>query len=313
MRWNITFQILGPSVVILFLVAAWWGFVEVLYMYGPNCGLTIIILLLLPYAIQLCRWVYTLGKKPPHPLGILAPVGVLLLFPLWPVAERITPWFPRLCEIDCQMTVKPRQPGKLEPAATFALSGSGWGNPELFEFTTASLGYHGDVAKHYREWGTSQVSCVGVLVASPHGEGPLLALSGLIATRSRFSYALCIDLTNWTGCHTDTYMNYTPVNRARMLKFVRDHDFFPVGEDEALADELWETLHKFAEKRDLPPMQRFNYPQPRPQFLYRYRRSSVALVNSCLASACLVVPSYLLACVYCWRGRWARTPPCDTR
>jgi hypothetical protein len=308
MRWSITFQILGSSVVVLLLIALWWDFVEVLAMYAPSCGLFLIILLLLPYGFQLCRWMYTLGKKPPYPLAILAPVGAMLLFPLWPVAEKIPPWFPRLCEVDCLMTVKPSCPGKLEPKATFSFWAHGWGNPDLFEIQTVDLGYHlENPNKRYWEWATSQASALGLLVASPHGEGPYLATSGWIATRSRFSYAFCINLTNWTACHTDTYMNYKPITRERLLKFVRDHDFFPAGEDEVLADELWDTLHKFAEQRDLPPLQRFDYPRPRPQFFYWVRRPNIAWVNSCLASICLIVPSYLLACLYCWRGNASPT------
>jgi hypothetical protein len=302
MRWNYTFQILGSSVVALLLIAYCWDFVEVVAMYAPNCGLVLILLALLPYGVQLCRWAYSFGKKPPYAIGILVPLGVVLLFPLWPVAERVASWLPRLCEVDCQMVVKPRHPGRLEPSATFAFSGSGWGNPDYYEFRTVFLGYHGDVAKSCREWVTSQASAAGLLAASPNGEGPLLALSGCIATRSRFSYALCINLASWTACHTDTYMNYTPVTRGRLRKFVRDHDFFPAGEDEVLANALWETLEQFTEKRGLPPVERHVYPDPRPQFLYRIPRGSVALVNSCLASVCLIVPSWLLAGLYCRRG-----------
>ena len=77
-----------------------------------------------------------------------------------------------------------------------------------------------------------------------------------------------------------------------MREYVCLSDNFPAGEGEAVADRLWETLNRYAEMRDLPPMiDHFNQ-RDEARIVYYVPTATVYLV-SCLLSP-LVVGSWPL-------------------
>ncbi len=263
MRWEQPFLTVTPAVAFLGLILLGWDVVETFAMYAPTWLLWIPLVCLLPLSIHICRWVWSSGKKVPHPFGILLPVGLVIVFPLWFAGERLAREIPGFCSLGTGYEVKPLRPGKVDPTATFSVGALGWGNSHYFEFTLVTFRY-----------------------ASAHCDDDLY-----------------VSLPQWHGHYTDTYTTNFPVTREKVLEYVRQCDEFPPGDAEVLADQLWELLQKYQEKRDMPPIVYGSdrLPEGQPQIIYSVSGRAIYGVTLLLAVPILIIVAWFLAGWYCRR------------
>jgi hypothetical protein len=257
--WSITVATIVPSFIPLLVVYAMWGALEEV----PHIAVVVLLLSLLPLTVQLCRWGYRhaeLGPsgnvEPQHPDGIVLPLGLLLVLPLWPLGERVARQIPSLCETIVGENVMTERPGKFSRNAIFSVQVHGWGNLRSFGFTGGVIVYSG---------------------------------------RDRKFDDLYFNLPGRRGHWTNSYTTFFPLTREVVGEYVRRSDDFPPGEAEAAADVIWDALNRYAEKRDLPPMIDY-FPQgEEPRIVYYVPSLTIYLASSFLAILPLAVLSWLLA------------------
>jgi hypothetical protein len=140
--------------------------------------------------------------------------------------------------------------------ASFSVQVHGWGSPRSFGFTG------------------------GVIVYTGKGR--------------RFE-DLYFDLPRRRGHWTNSYTTFFPLTRDVVGEYVRRSDDFPPGEVEAITDQLWEILNRYADKRDLPPMIDHFYTGEEPRIVYYVPASTIYLASCILTLLPLAVGSWMLA------------------
>jgi hypothetical protein len=271
MRIGHTILTLAPSLAALGLVWVQWDMVEVFAIYTPPLLIGIALLALLPLGVQLVRWRSAGGPGIPHPFGIVLPLGLLLVLPMWPVGERVASWCPALCEVSTFVEVKPKRPGKFGPSASFSAGATGQGNPSSYQFSLVTIIY---------------------------------------TTSERRKDDLYVLLPGWEGFYINSYTTHFPVTREKILEYVQGSDDFPEHDTEAIADELWTVLHDFAAQRKMPPFVYRDW-DPRHRIVYWVPGRNVYLATASLCIPILFVVSWLLAGWYarCIQRQQESRPP----
>jgi hypothetical protein len=255
---------LAPSLIPLFAVYLMWSAVEEV----PGVAVFVFLLSLLPLLVQLCWWGCRHNQQgnsgtvlPPHPFGLVLPLGLLLVLPLGPVGEAVARQVPSLCRTVAGEQVMTSRPGRHTQKASFFVHFHGWGNPQSFEMTAAVIVYTGEGKK---------------------------------------VDALYVHLPGMEGHYTNSYTTFFPVKREVVADFVRQSDDFPPHEVEVVSGELWDLLNRYAEKRDMPPMTDHFLQDGEEPRIVSYPPASTVFLSSCFLSIpILTVASWLLARRYC--------------
>lgn len=116
----------------------------------------------------------------------------------------------------------------------------------------------------------------------------------------RFFEDLYFAFPEMRGHWTNSYTTFFPITRSVVLDYVRRSDDFPAEQAEKIADRIWETLHRYAERRDLPPMTDQFREGDDPRIAYYVPALTVYLV-SCLFS--LFVSAVISWPLVCWYAR----------
>ncbi len=139
MVWLHTAATVTPSLVLLLAVYQTWSVVE----EAPHALVFAWLVSPLPLAAQLGLLVYRqsqrghLGVVPlPHPFGLVLPLALPLIVPLWPAGEWVAKRVPAACEIVAGERVPTRN-------AYFSVQIHGWGNPRSFDLTGGVIVYTG--------------------------------------------------------------------------------------------------------------------------------------------------------------------------
>jgi hypothetical protein len=188
---------------------------------------------------------------------MVLPLALLLLVPLWPLAEWVAKQIPALGLIVTGVRVNTERPGKYSPQASFYTTFHGWGNPHRFEITSAVIVYSG-VHKQFDDLYVRLPRMQGRYTSSPPGV-------------------------------------LFPVSRQVVLDYVRRSDDFQPGEAETFANELWGLLHQYVEKRDLPPMINYFNQGPEPRIVWYVEDDTILGVACLLAILPLLLVSWVLA------------------
>jgi hypothetical protein len=249
---------LVPSLFPLFVVYQMWPAMA----YGPQVAVFVFLLSLLPLIVQLGWWGFRHTQEgnsgtvlPPHPFGVVLPLGLLLVLPLWPVGASLARHVPSLCQTVAGERVMTSRPAGPTRKASFFVNFHGWGIPQSFEMTSAVVVYTGD---------------------------------------KRFD-DLYVHLPDMQGHYTNTYTTFFTVTREGVADYVRRSDDFSPEEVETVSGQLWELLNKYAEKRDLPPMTDHFPEGDGPRIVYYVPASTTYVASAFLSILLLTVPSWLLA------------------
>jgi hypothetical protein len=238
----------ATAVAFFLFVGRHWNDVWILTIYSPGIILGLALLSLLPLCIQLARRSSGSRAFPLHPALVTLPLCVLSVPLLWSLGERVACEIPALCAVVAGEKVS------TDRRATFSVHLHGWGNPELFEFSSAIVVFTG---------------------------------------QRRFE-DLYVELPKWEAHYTNTYTTEFPLTRGSLLEYVKRSDDFAPAEAEKIADRLWEVLRKYAEKRELPPFQYGFSEQPHPKVVYYvppwgvYRGTVAVAAPFLLVIACLL-------------------------
>ena len=258
MVWFHTAATTAPSLILLLAVYQLHSVVEEL----PQAAVFVFLLSLLPLIAQLCLWGYRHSRQdrsgaimPPHPFGLVLPLALLLIIPLWPVGEWAAKQVPAVCETVVYERVLTRRPESSTRNARFLVQAYGWGNPQSFGFTG------------------------GVVIYT----GP-----------RRFD-DLYFDMMKRRGHWTNSYTTFFPLTRDMVSEYVRRSDDFPPEEAEAVTDQLWDALNRYADKRDLPPMMDYSFTGEEPRMVYYVPAPTIYRSSCILAVFPLTVGSWVLA------------------
>jgi hypothetical protein len=259
MVWFHTVATIAPSLILLLTVYQLWSVVEEL----PQFAVFVFLLSLLPIIAQLCLWVYRQSRQdrsgaimPPHPFGLVLPLALLLIIPLWPVGEWAARQAPAVCEITAYEDVPARRPEPSARNASFSVQVSGWGNPQSFGFTWGVIVYTGE-----RRWFED----------------------------------MYFDLPRRRGHWTNSYTTFFPLTHDVVGEYVRRSADLPPEEVEAVTGQLWETLNRYTDRRDLPPMTDHFVTGEEPRIIYYVPASTTYLSSCILAVFPLTVGSWVLA------------------
>ncbi|QEL14057.1 hypothetical protein PX52LOC_00920 [Limnoglobus roseus] len=262
---------IAPSLILWVAIYQLWAAVEEL----PQFLVFVFVLSLLPLAAQLglwfCRQIWnglSVTVTPPHPFGLALPLSLLLLIPMWPAGAWVANQVPDACETVAGEEVRTTLPTAPNRTAVFSVQVHGWGNSRAFGFNGGVVVYTG---------------------RGRPGAGPPFE-------------DLYFDLARQRGHWTNSYTTFIPLTREVVGEYVRRSDNFPPGEAEAIADQIWDALNRYAEKRDLPPMIDHFHTGEGPRIV-SYAPTSISFLFSCaLALLPLAVGSWLLARRYCSRA-----------
>jgi hypothetical protein len=250
---------IAPSLILLLAVYQLWSVVEEL----PQFAVFVFLLSLLPMIAQLCLWGYRQSRQdhsgaimPPHPFGLVLPLALLLIIPLWPVGEWAARQVPAVCETVVYERVLTTRPESSTRNASFSVQAHGWGNARSFGFTGGVIVYTGE-----RRWFED----------------------------------MYFDLPRRRGHWTNSYTTFFPLTRDVVGDYVRRSDDFPPEEAEAVTGQLWEDLNRYADKRDLPPMFDHFFAGEEPRIVYYVPASTIYLSSCILAVFPLTVGSWILA------------------
>lgn len=258
MRWYVFTQTILPPILLMFVIYALWGIVEV----APGFVVFVFLLSLLPLLVQIGLRAFNqpaettkTTARPWHPFGLILPLSLLLIVPFLPAGQWAAKQVPCLCDL---------AGGERVPTGKdsyFSVGFWGRGNARSFEFTGGVTVYAGE--RHFFE---------DLYYAFPEMRG------------------------HWTN----SYTTYFPLTRSVVVDYVRRSDDFPPEQAEKIADQIWDTLNRFAEKRDLPPMIDQFREGDDPRIVCYVTPVTVYLV-SCLFS--LIVSAVISWPLVCWNAR----------
>lgn len=269
MVWFHTAATMTPSLVLLLAVYQAWSVVE----EAPHFAVFAWLLSPLPLAGQLCLQVYRQSQRGhlgavslPHPFGLVLPLALPLIVPLWPAGEWAARRVPAACETAAGERVPTSRPQSPTRNAYFSVQVHGRGNPRSFDFTGGVIVYTG---------------------------------------RGKKFEDLYFNLPGRRGHWTNSYTTFFPLTQGVVYEYVRRSDDFPPGEAEAVAGELWAVLNRYADRRNLPPMTD-HFSEGEESRIVCYVPASTTYLASCvLAVLPLAVGSWVLARRYV-QSRFAR-------
>lgn len=257
MKLRQTIFTLVPALAALSFLWVCWDTFETFVIYGPRWLIVPAILVLMPLGVQFGLWCASEGRHIPRPFGIVLPLGLLLVLPLWPVGESLASRCPALCEVAFSVEVEPKRPGKFGPDASFSVGATGRGNPSSYEFSLVTLVY--------------------TLYPNERRED------------------LYIRLPQWDGFYINSYTTFFPVTKEKVFEHVQGTDDFPEGEAAAITDELWTVLRDLVDQRHMPPVVFREQDPAGPRVEYWVPRRNAYLVTACLCVPILLGVSWLLA------------------
>jgi hypothetical protein len=244
----------------MFLIYLSLPTVTTFLMYGPIWLVGAYSLTFLPLVIQIIRketQPTPQARRSIHSWAVLLPLGPFLFFPFHTVGEAVATWFPGCCTISMWKEIQTNMRDKSGEPISFSLGGGGWGNPRSFEFTNAS--------------------------------------AMLLTRNRRFDDLSYVYLPELRGHYTNSHTTDFRITREKLLEFVEKSGDFPNGDAERIADKLWEGLHDFIERRNLPPLEYYRFgAEPVQPFTYSVTDSSICLMTIFISSPCLFVVSLLL-------------------
>ncbi|HTU92167.1 MAG TPA: hypothetical protein VMF69_18945 [Gemmataceae bacterium] len=142
------------------------------------------------------------------------PFGVILPLALLLIVPFLAVAEGAAKQVPCLCEVVAGEKVPTDKDSSFAVHVRGWGNARSFEFTGGMVIY------------TGQRRFEDLYFAFPEMRG------------------------HWTN----SYTTFFPVTRSVVADYVRRSDDFSAEQAEKLADRLWDTINRYAERRDLPPM-----------------------------------------------------------
>jgi hypothetical protein len=167
-----------------------------------------------------------------------------------------------LCRVTAGEEVRTSRPGRYSPNACFYVHIGGWGNPQSFTFTSAVVVYGGE------------------------GKGAEDLYVGLPGMRGHY--------TNWSE-------GSFSVSQDVVADYVRRSDNFPAQEAEAIAEELWGQLNRYAKRQNMPPIVGHFSEGEKPRIVSYVPSSTIYLSACCFSLLILTVVSWALARWYCRR------------